>query len=222
MSKYLIEFEKTGLMQFISHLDLQRLFRRTVRRLGYNLEYSKGFNPHPKLAMAQPLSLGYEGKCEVMELEIREDIPTEELMSSINGVLPEGIRILRTRPYPENVKSFGAKCQSAIYEITYPEKVSGRFSKSTIEEFLAQEKITAFKRQKKTKKLVEISIKDKIREINLVESNILRVHLDCGSVSNLSPEQLIEALEKYFNLDCKREEIRVSREKLFFDVDFPI
>ena len=59
MSKYIVEFSKTGAMCYISHLDMMRLFNRLFKRADIRLAYSKGFNPHPKMGFAQPLSLGY-------------------------------------------------------------------------------------------------------------------------------------------------------------------
>ena len=64
MYKYTIVFSKTGLVKYISHLDMLRLFKRAFRRAGIELAYSQGFNPHPKMGFAQPLSLGYEAEAE--------------------------------------------------------------------------------------------------------------------------------------------------------------
>ena len=58
MSRYVIKFSKEGNIRYISHLDLLRLFKRSFKRVGIKLQYSQGFNPHPKMSFAQPLSLG--------------------------------------------------------------------------------------------------------------------------------------------------------------------
>ena len=79
MYRYYLEFSKTGNIRFISHLDLLRLFKRTFKRSGIELVYSQGFNPHPKLGFAQPLSLGYEGLAEILEFEtVREELEAME------------------------------------------------------------------------------------------------------------------------------------------------
>ncbi|MDR3295942.1 MAG: TIGR03936 family radical SAM-associated protein, partial [Clostridiales Family XIII bacterium] len=67
--RYLVKFKKTDNMIYISHLDMQRLFHRTMKRLQINLRYSSGFNPHPKLSFAQPLSLGHASTSEYLEFE---------------------------------------------------------------------------------------------------------------------------------------------------------
>ena len=82
--RYLFVFQKTNLMVYISHLDIQRLFRRTIKSCGYKIIYSQGFNPHPKMSIAQPLSLGYEGLEEYMEVELDADLDTALIKENIN------------------------------------------------------------------------------------------------------------------------------------------
>ena len=55
-------------MRFISHLDVQRLFKRALRRADVELLYSHGYNPHPKINIVQPLSLGFESKSDYFEI----------------------------------------------------------------------------------------------------------------------------------------------------------
>ncbi len=64
-------------MRFISHLDVLRFWERAVRRAGLPLEYSQGFTPHPKLAFASPLPLGFVGECEIMDVTLDERVDLE-------------------------------------------------------------------------------------------------------------------------------------------------
>ena len=69
MTRYIMQFSKTGTSCYISHLDLVRVFHRAFKRAGIKLEYSKGFNPHPKMVFAQLLSLGFTCLREFFEFE---------------------------------------------------------------------------------------------------------------------------------------------------------
>ena len=60
-----IKFCKTGNLQFVSHLDLQRTFHRVLVRANIPMWYTKGFNPHAKLVFGLPLSVGTESICEM-------------------------------------------------------------------------------------------------------------------------------------------------------------
>ena len=52
-------FSKTGRAKYISHLDLMRTFQRAFFRSGIQIRHTEGFNPHPFVSIALPLSVGY-------------------------------------------------------------------------------------------------------------------------------------------------------------------
>ena len=65
-----IFFSKSGRARYISHLDLNRTMTRAVRRAGLPIWYTEGFSRHPYLTFAAPLSLGFEGERETMDLRL--------------------------------------------------------------------------------------------------------------------------------------------------------
>lgn len=68
MSNYILKYSRDERVKYISHLDFVRLFHRTVRRTGMNFMFSNGFNPHPIMMVAQPLSVGVTSDCEYMKV----------------------------------------------------------------------------------------------------------------------------------------------------------
>ena len=60
-------FSKTGRAKYISHLDLMRTFQRAFSRAGIQIKHTEGFNPHPFVSIALPLSVGYSSQCEILE-----------------------------------------------------------------------------------------------------------------------------------------------------------
>ncbi|PIR17120.1 MAG: B12-binding domain-containing radical SAM protein [Deltaproteobacteria bacterium CG11_big_fil_rev_8_21_14_0_20_49_13] len=84
-------FIKTGVMRWVSHLELMHLFRRAFRRAGVLVKYSQGFNPHMKLSLERALKVGEEGLQEKGKVEISDAGNLDELMNKIE--LPDGIRI---------------------------------------------------------------------------------------------------------------------------------
>ena len=67
MDKYRMRFSNTGRAVYISHLDLMRTITRAFLRAECRLKYSEGFNPHPNISIALPLSVGCESVCEIMD-----------------------------------------------------------------------------------------------------------------------------------------------------------
>ena len=220
MSQYVVKFAKQGYICYTSHLDLLRLFKRSFKKAGIKLTYSQGFNPHPKMGFAQPLSLGYSSIAEYLEFETTEKWNVSILKSLLEEQMPEGITIYSCEEYTEK-KTMAARCDAAEYIIGIPMgKELDKSPAEILEAFLAQEEIMVPKRQKKSKKMKDVNIREKIRHLTAVtegENFILNAILDSGSESNLSPELLIQALVKFIGIETDRAEMNVMRTKLMFE-----
>lgn len=92
--KLRLRFEKTGRAVYISHLDLMHTMQRAFNRAGLPLKYSEGFNPHPQIAIALPLSVGTGSLCEIMDFKLKEETDLAALPERLTAVMPEGIRVL--------------------------------------------------------------------------------------------------------------------------------
>ena len=53
-----ITYAKRGELRYTGHLDLQRVWERTLRRSGLPIVFSQGFNPLPKLQLASRAAAG--------------------------------------------------------------------------------------------------------------------------------------------------------------------
>lgn len=219
MPKYVIKFSKEGYIKYTSHLDMLRLFKRAFKKSGIALAYSKGFNPHPKMGFAQPLSLGYTSFCELLELETEENYSREEIFEKVGRFMPEGVTILSCTDFPRGIKSLAAAAVEASYEVVFPVKNDMERFPKVVEDYLAQKEIMAEKRQKKTKQMKAVDIRPKIREISVLdrENLTLLMRLDCGSASNLSPEQVIASFNTFSGLNVPRYDIEIERKSLVFD-----
>ena len=69
-------FSKTGRAKYISHLDLMRTFQRAFARAHIQIKHTEGFNPHPFVSIALPLSVGYSSQCEILEFGLMGDMPS--------------------------------------------------------------------------------------------------------------------------------------------------
>lgn len=91
-----IEFEKVGMLRFISHLDLCRTMREAFNRARVPVRYSEGFNPHPKMTFALPLSIGCESVCELMDIKVPEDTDGDAVVRALDAVTAPDLRFKRT------------------------------------------------------------------------------------------------------------------------------
>jgi len=193
-NNYYLRYEKTEKTKYVSHLDFVRMFGRALRRAHLPMAYSEGFNPHPLLGFALPLSVGYTSECEILEIALTEEIAPEKIMERLNNVLPDGVKILSAHEGKSNMK----KLDIALYQV-FPEKTP-----PGIADFLSMEQILI---EKKTKSgIKETDIRPDIKDIKVTLGKI-EMMLSAGSRANLKPEVVIAAMNKYIagynSGDCK-------------------
>ena len=221
MYKYAVKFSKTGTICYTSHLDIMRLFNRTIKRAGIKLAYSQGFNPHPKMVFAQPLSLGYTGLNEYIEIETTEDHEPGYIAEKLSELMPPGLDIKGCAASVSVSVSQKQILVDLFVMIEIPLAKSVDMSDEEIAEFyMSQDRIVTLKKQKKKKVPVEIDIKPMIRQLQVLQQNgliVMNTMLDSGSISNLSPELLIKTFTERLGIDTDRSEMDVTRKKIFFE-----
>lgn len=94
MSNQRIIFTKSGKARYISHLDLMRTMQRVFIRSGVKIKHTEGFNPHPYMNFALPLSVGADSLCELMDFELTDDTALSELPEMLNRTMPAGIKVI--------------------------------------------------------------------------------------------------------------------------------
>lgn len=220
MKRYVIKFSKEGSIRYISHLDMHRLFKRSFKRAGIRLQYSQGFNPHPKMSFAQPLSLGYSGSSEYLEFETAEPYQTGEILEKANSVMPEGIRLHSCEELPSGGKSLAALTEAASYEIVIPAEEGFHGNIETLlKEYIERPQIPVLKYQKKTGRDLEVDIKPMIAEIHgMVNDNhiMLTMKLSAGSTANLSPEIVLASFCEFAGISYDRAEVSIGRTEIYF------
>lgn len=198
---YHLRYEKTEKTKYVSHLDFVRMFGRAMRRAHLPIAFSEGFNPHPLLTFALPLSVGYTSECEIIEIVLSEVLDTAEIMERLNAVLPDGVKILSAHTGKSNMK----KLDIALYEV-YPEKTP-----AGILDFLLMKEIFI---EKKTKSgIKEVDIRPDIKDIKVGLGKVEMI-LSAGSRANLKPEVVIAAMNKYID-GYQSGDCRYHRKQIF-------
>ncbi len=200
MSECYLRYEKTENARYVSHLDFVRMFGRALRRADVPVAYSAGFNPHPLLGFALPLSVGCTSSCELLEITLEREMPAKDIMHALNRVLPEGVRILSAHEGKSNMK----KADNALYIIT-PEHMP-----PCLDEFMKRETVVT---EKKTKSGIKpTDIRPDIKSL-VPKGNTIEAILSAGSRANLKPDVVIKAMNEYIpeynsgEFDCHRAAI---------------
>ena len=127
--KIRLVFKKDGKLKFISHLDLIRTMKGAFSRAGIPIYYSEGFNPHPKMVFALPLSIGCESVCEYLDIKLNEPMEEKELLERLNAQFPPELQFIDVYERTTEFLSIG----SAKYEITIYEELDESAVKNAFE-----------------------------------------------------------------------------------------
>lgn len=196
MSKYILKYTRDERVKYISHLDFMRLFHRTVRRSGVEFLYSEGFNPHPVMTVARPLSVGVISGGEYMKVGFTDEFSEEEIMNRINGAFPPGYKITGIHKLVGKEIDIN-KIDRADY--TVMAELAGGASPCNIEKVLENKSLIVMKKTKSGEK--ESDIREHIYSLfeEKKEGNVVtyRMRLSCSNEYNLKPETVIAALERY-------------------------
>lgn len=209
MKSVRIWFKKDYECRYISHLDLNRCMLRALHKSKLPVWHTEGFNPHPFATFPLPLSLGFRGVNECMDVKLEDDnYSFEEIIKKLNECLPRGIQVFDvTEPVMKAGKiafaefSIKLNCQNANTTVIA----------EILTKFLALDKIEIEKRSKKGLKTVDIkqSIKsNKIEE--KFDFVLLNVILSAGSSDNVNPNLLVMAFEDYTKLSVDADITRVD------------
>ena len=144
--KLRLRFEKTGRAVYISHLDLMHTMQRAFNRAGLPLKYSEGFNPHPQIAIALPLSVGTGSLCEIMDFKLKGEADLQELPERLTAVMPEGIRVLEA--YEPQRKAAELKWLHVEGFFAYDKRDPGEMEEA-LRHFFEQESIVITKKTKR-------------------------------------------------------------------------
>ena len=134
MDKLRLLYEQTGRAAWISHLDMMRMLQRAFNRAGIALKYSEGFNPHAKISVLMPLSVGTESLCQLADVELQKESDLQELPQRLNAVVPEGVHFLkayREAAKPAELKELFARISFIYDRVPAPdavEKLDGLFA----------------------------------------------------------------------------------------------
>lgn len=187
MDKLRLRFSKTGRAVYISHLDLMRTMQRAFSRAGLGLKYSEGFNPHAKISIVLPLSVGMASQCEFLDFSLTEKTDLSSLPERLNRAMPEGIEALEAYPAQEK----GALLKWVRVEGIFTDN---RHDTAYYNEFFARDEIVVARRTKRG--TTEENIAPYIRRAAFAD---VPEGISCDLIvraqePSISPELLIAAL----------------------------
>lgn len=212
-------FQKLDTARFLSHLEMQQMWQRSLRRAKVPLAMSKGFNPHPKISFGSALPVGVASLAEYLDVELRENIELTGLKEKINACLPIGFKVIKIAEIPPKSKPLMAIINRAEYTIEQRVKVCSDDIATITDKFLGQEVITIERETKSGTKLKDIrsgifSLKAQCAKSELIITTLVQT----GSQGNVRPGEVLNTFLGFANLEPIGLE-KITRNGLFVNVN---
>ena len=213
-----IKFRIGGSLRFLSHAQTLRVFQRACVRAGLKIQYSRGFNPRPKLSLPLPRPVGVASDDELLCLRVRKSTSAQEhkcisaqVYKSINAQVPEGCELLSVNVARANT-SF-QPC-SAAYVLAVRKEYLNEELKVTIKRLLASESINLQRQIDKRKSRIEnresriknIDVRGFLKSIELDRNSII-VECKISSAGSIRIEEILKLLQ----LDMEKLALPIRR-----------
>ena len=183
-------------LQYISHLDLIRVFERAVRRARLPLAYTQGFNARPRISMASPLPVGMAGERELADFYLTERVPAGEFLSRLAPQLPPGLTLLAVEEVPRQGPSLASLVRAARYRAVLPAHYSLAEVQQRIDELLQQAVLPRTRRAKKGRP-TDYDLRPLIQTLTVepgADGPVVRMTLAALPGATGRPEEVLDAL----------------------------
>ena len=217
LQRFRVYFGKIGEMALVGHLDLVRLFDRTVRRAALPISFTGGYHPGPRISIANALTLGVTSSGEIVDFELTKVMNIDEFRHALEQELPSDMPILRVEEVPVNSTAATRLLEEAEYLITvgtediFSEEVWQNWLTTVLESSEINWEKTTKSGKKKT-----VNLRERLSYLSLesYQNNtaILRYIGSCRNDGTmLQPQQVILMLEKISGIELQLTKIHRQR-----------
>ncbi|MBQ4089262.1 MAG: DUF2344 domain-containing protein [Clostridia bacterium] len=193
--RMIVRFGKNPRLRFISHLDLQRFFQRALNRTGLPIAYSQGFNPHPVMAFASALALGWTSEYEVIDIKLGAPMGRKRAEEAMRAALPDDLPVLQVKMVEDKLPSLMPMVHASEYRIE-----NSGVTQEMIADFNSKDEVLAIRKTKSGER--EINIRPLAYELRL-EGDVLVAVLALTDKDTLKPDLLVKTLVGKDNEDMR-------------------
>jgi radical SAM-linked protein len=186
IKRYRLRFTKLDKAQYLSQLELSRLFIRAFGRVELNLVYSSGYHPMPKVSFATALPVGLESMGEIMDIYIKETEDSSLPIERLNRELPSGIRVLSAEEGSSETPP--PQIKESHFLIT----IQGSFKRDDLDGFLKLPSYMAIKRHGSRERTVDI--RSQVKLLHLLSPHELELVTRHGVGPEMRPAEIIQEI----------------------------
>jgi len=187
--KYMVSYSRLGDICYLGHLEILQVVFRILRRANIRTNFSKGFNPSPKVSFGPALPVGTRSMAEYFVMDLPAPLADlEEAKTKLNLQMPPGLTVLDIKLHsgsvPQQVINF--------YSITlHPTLLDEDAAK--LNQFMESE-IFLIKRTRK-RKTKEINIRPLINSLTVLSDGSIEMQvISRASEAGVKPLEAITAV----------------------------
>ena len=201
----IVKFKIGGSLRFLSHAETLRVFQRACVRAGINLQYSRGFNPRPKMSLPLPRPVGVESDDELLTLRANKSIGAQGhkstgdiydlctyIQANLSEQLPGGFELISVN-FADTKNSYQPRSATYIFSVR-PEFLDDEL-KNRINDLMASESLFVRRPIDKTKSnFKDMDVKCFISSMELEGADIV---VECGvsAAGSIRVQEVLELLE---------------------------
>lgn len=189
--RYMVSYSRLGDICYLGHLEILQVVFRILRRAKIRTNFSKGFNPSPKVSFGAALPVGTRSMAEYFVMDLPAPLTNlAETKNKLNKQMPPGLQVheikLHNTSVPQQVTS--------SYEITLHPELNAD-DKPLFENFMATDSFLITRtRKRKTK---EINIRPLIDSLTIREDGTIEIKvISRASEAGVKPLEAIAAILK--------------------------
>jgi radical SAM-linked protein len=198
-----VKFRVGGNLRFLSHAEMLNLFQRACVRANIPVQYSRGFNPRPKLSLPLPRPVGVASDDELLCLRIIPELNEQQaanqeyrIQSHLSAQLPEGCEVLSVKIIEGNTS---IQPLSAMYLLVVHEEYLNEELKAIpkkIRDLLASDGLIIQRQTDKTKsgKVKNVDVRRFLKSINLNGNSII-VECEVSPDGSIRVDEILKLLD---------------------------
>ena len=194
----------------MSHAETLRVFQRACVRAGINVLYSEGFNPHLKLSLPLPRSVGIEVDDDLLCLQTRITAESQEsdlcdlVKTMLSEQLPDGFELLTAMP--AKAKASIQPCR-ATYLLAVRKEYMNRQDdlcseklKSRIKNLLASENLNLQRRMgAENARFKNVDVRPFLKSIELDDTGVA-VECEISLAGSIRVDEILNLLELDYDM----------------------
>jgi len=195
----IIKFKIGGSLRFLSHAETLKFFQRACVRAGIDMQYSRGFNPRPKLSLPLPRTVGVASDEDILCLRASHYLKGQRvtgyesrIRAELAGQLPGDCELLSVETSRENISY---QPTSAIYIFPLRSEYINIEVKKKIELLMERDSCNLRRRMDAKKvKFKNVDVRPFLISIELVDSKII-VECKISPEGTIRVDEILELLE---------------------------